>query len=191
MPYCFLGSSIKYQGHTGWKTNDLNSIWVSLLGRSQLSNPSDLPCLSTVSILFSQICTVVTITQWLKSNINQSFKCATDNPYLTLTGELWCVCWENLGKNWLCHNSTTSYLLWTFAQWPACCCSGGEVSMPCCVQVEKSLCSSIHTLLSPFLVHCDLRDVCQLLPILAVYVGHYADMDTFHRSLVDRYGGHN
>ena len=45
MPYCFLGSSIKCQGHTGWKIDDLNPIWVRLLGRSQLSNPSDLPCL--------------------------------------------------------------------------------------------------------------------------------------------------
>ena len=30
--------------HTGWKIDDLNPIWVRLLGRSQLSNPSDLPC---------------------------------------------------------------------------------------------------------------------------------------------------
>ena len=37
-------SSIKFQGHTGWKINDFNPIWVRLLGRSQLSNPSDLPC---------------------------------------------------------------------------------------------------------------------------------------------------
>ena len=41
---CF-GSSIKYQGHTGWKIDDLNPVWVRLPGRSQLSNPSDLPCL--------------------------------------------------------------------------------------------------------------------------------------------------
>ena len=44
VPYCFSGSSIKFQGHTGWKIYDLNPIWVRLLGRSQLSNPSDLPC---------------------------------------------------------------------------------------------------------------------------------------------------
>ena len=44
MPNCFLGSSIKFQGHTGWKIDDLNPIWIRLLGRSQLSNPSDLPC---------------------------------------------------------------------------------------------------------------------------------------------------
>ena len=32
------------KGHTGWIINDLNPIWVTLLGRSQLSNPWDLPC---------------------------------------------------------------------------------------------------------------------------------------------------
>ena len=40
--YYFSGSSIKFQGHMGWKIDDLNPIWVRLLGRSQLSNPSDL-----------------------------------------------------------------------------------------------------------------------------------------------------
>ena len=51
MPYCFFGSSIKFQGHKGWKIDDLNPIWVRLPGRSQLSNPSDLPC-SRSSIKF-------------------------------------------------------------------------------------------------------------------------------------------
>ena len=32
----------------GWKMDDLNPIWVRLLGLSQLSNPSDLPCFTTV-----------------------------------------------------------------------------------------------------------------------------------------------
>ena len=44
VPYCFLGSSIKFQGRTGWKINDSNPLWVRLVGRWQLSNPSDLPC---------------------------------------------------------------------------------------------------------------------------------------------------
>ena len=42
--YWFFRSSIKFQGHTGWKIDDLNPIWVRILGPSQLSNPSDLPC---------------------------------------------------------------------------------------------------------------------------------------------------
>ena len=50
VPYNFSRSSIKFQGHTGWKIDDLNPIWVRLLGRSQLSNPSDLPCSSKVNI---------------------------------------------------------------------------------------------------------------------------------------------
>ena len=42
VPYYFSGSSIKFQGH-GRKINDFNPIWVRLLSKSQLSNPSDLP----------------------------------------------------------------------------------------------------------------------------------------------------
>ena len=44
VPYNYFRSSIKFQGHPDWKIDDLNSIWVRLLGRSQLSNPLDLPC---------------------------------------------------------------------------------------------------------------------------------------------------
>ena len=40
VPYCFSRSSVKFQGHTGQKIDDFD---VRLLGRSQLSNPSDLP----------------------------------------------------------------------------------------------------------------------------------------------------
>ena len=47
VPYCFWRSSVKFQGHTGWKIDDLNPVWVRLPGRSQLSNPSDLPCFSS------------------------------------------------------------------------------------------------------------------------------------------------
>ena len=35
VPYCFWRSSVKFQGHTGWKIDDLNLIWVRLqAGRS-------------------------------------------------------------------------------------------------------------------------------------------------------------
>ena len=47
VPYYFSRSYIKFQGHTGWKIDELDQIWARLLGRSQLSNPSDLPCWST------------------------------------------------------------------------------------------------------------------------------------------------
>ena len=42
--YHYSKSSIKFYDYTGWKIEGLNSIWLRLLGRSQLSNPSDLPC---------------------------------------------------------------------------------------------------------------------------------------------------
>ena len=44
VPYWFVRSSIKFEGHMHRKLDDLNPIWVRLLGQSQLSNPSDLPC---------------------------------------------------------------------------------------------------------------------------------------------------
>ena len=44
VPYCFSRSSIKFQGHTGWKIDNFNIIWVRLLGQTQLSKHSDLPC---------------------------------------------------------------------------------------------------------------------------------------------------
>ena len=38
-------SSIKFQSHIGWKTDDWQ-FYARILGRSQLSNPSHLPCVS-------------------------------------------------------------------------------------------------------------------------------------------------
>ena len=55
VPYNFSRSSIKFQGQTGWKISDFNPIWVRLLGRSQLSNPSDLPCLKWVSDIHAHV----------------------------------------------------------------------------------------------------------------------------------------
>ena len=46
VPHCFSGSSIKFQGHTSRKIENLNPIWERLLGWSHLSNPSDLPCVT-------------------------------------------------------------------------------------------------------------------------------------------------
>ena len=34
MPYCFSRSSIKFQGNTGWKMDDLNPVWDYQVGRS-------------------------------------------------------------------------------------------------------------------------------------------------------------
>ena len=59
VPFCFARSSIKVEGHTCWKIDDLNPIWVRLLGWSHLSNPSDLP------------------TRWFPYFIGASFKKST------------------------------------------------------------------------------------------------------------------
>ena len=50
VPYCFPRPSIKFQGHKGQKIDDLDQIWARLLGRLQLSNPSDLPCLIQIPV---------------------------------------------------------------------------------------------------------------------------------------------
>ena len=53
-PDCFSRSSVKFLGHMGWKISDLNQVWacwVSLLGWSQLSNPSDLPHLFSCKMI--------------------------------------------------------------------------------------------------------------------------------------------
>ena len=45
MPYCFLGHPSNFNVTQAKKSmNLMNPIWVRLLGRSQLSNPSDLAC---------------------------------------------------------------------------------------------------------------------------------------------------
>ena len=46
VPYCIARSSVKFHGHTGGKNWQFESN-LRLLGRSQLSNPSDLPCFYT------------------------------------------------------------------------------------------------------------------------------------------------
>ena len=91
VPYCFTRSSIKFQGHTGQISPILTQIGCFLtIGRSQLSNPSDLPCFSRSyvklqghtakkkSSSFTQIgrfrtVTPVWIHQWLW-NVAQSLK---------------------------------------------------------------------------------------------------------------------
>ena len=41
---------------TAWKINHLNPIWIRLLGQSQLSNPSDLPCYVCVHQSWAYLC---------------------------------------------------------------------------------------------------------------------------------------
>ena len=66
MPYCFSRSSIKFQGHTGWKIDDLNPIWVRLLGRSQLWNPSDM----SSSPVLTQLWNIAFFHSLIKSSCN-------------------------------------------------------------------------------------------------------------------------
>ena len=47
----FFEVFIKFLGHMGWKISDLSKVWIKLLGWSQLSNPSDLPCLFSCKMI--------------------------------------------------------------------------------------------------------------------------------------------
>ena len=49
VPYCIARSSVKFHDHTGGKNWRFESN-LRLLGRSQLSNPSDLPCYRTTTV---------------------------------------------------------------------------------------------------------------------------------------------
>ena len=72
VPYCFPRSYIKFQGHKGWKIDDLDQIWARLLGRSQLSNPSDLPCWQ----LFDEFSCYVERPCWVSAlNLGLKFLC--------------------------------------------------------------------------------------------------------------------
>ena len=50
MPYCFPRSSIKFQGHTVQNITEIGRF--RTIGRSQLSNPSDLPCCKYVAFMW-------------------------------------------------------------------------------------------------------------------------------------------
>ena len=76
--YYFFGSSIEFQGHTGWKIADFNPISVRLLGRSKLSNPSDLP-------------TCLRKSPWFQSGIfwGTWFLQQTFHPLCSMNHDLW------------------------------------------------------------------------------------------------------
>ena len=52
-----------------------------------------------------------TALQWLKQTIKE-FVLTTDTPYLTLTGELWGVYYEDLGQTGLCYNGIALWMYW-------------------------------------------------------------------------------
>ena len=97
--YCISGSSIKFLGHMGWKISDLNQVWIRLLSWSQLSNPSDLPCLFSCKIM--------------KQNQLEDHLVLLCNfceaPFLlvkpTVTWITWnwhsCCCWFHYGGLWI------------------------------------------------------------------------------------------
>ena len=89
----------KFQGHTGWKIDEFNPIFVRSLGRSQLSNPWDLPCLCRNAILRHIDENAKTYTQKLSPSSTNLFGIlVTTNSshffYPAKTGRYWHG-WEN------------------------------------------------------------------------------------------------
>ena len=70
VPYCIARSSVKFHGHTGGKNWRFESN-LRLLGRSQLSNPSDLPC------FFS--CDQACSSEWFSTSVHPSV-CVSVTP---------------------------------------------------------------------------------------------------------------
>ena len=87
VPYNFSGSSNKFLGHPGWKIDVSNPIWVRLLGRPQLSNPSDLPCFYLCS--FFLLCEIsIIINHQNNENIWTLFITLITKPFWICLGVL-------------------------------------------------------------------------------------------------------
>ena len=110
VPYNFSGSSIKFWGHTGWKIDVSNPILVRLLGRSQLSNPSDLPCLQSHPDLSGTNELSLSFRQWLQLPSWVPIMALNGQwlPHAGLDGSLWIM--ECLHKIWISHR-------WQLCQW--------------------------------------------------------------------------
>ena len=78
----FFEVTIKFQGHTGRKFDDLDQIWARLLAWSQPSNPSDSPCLNITNWCLSL---QVLQKQSKLETMNRTMRCETCG--LTLNSE--------------------------------------------------------------------------------------------------------
>ena len=83
VPYNFFEVISHISRSHGCKINDLNPIWVRLLGRSQLSNPSDLPC-------------------WYMLLNFAGWRCYTCNLHLNHQEKHWWVAKTNTSKLLVC-----------------------------------------------------------------------------------------
>ena len=69
LPYWSPRPSVEFQGHMGWKIDDLNPpIWIRLLGQSLLTNPSDLPCSNQNEKNIEKFLLLLLDSRWLDHN---------------------------------------------------------------------------------------------------------------------------
>ena len=128
VPYNFSRSSIKFQGPTGRNINDLDKIWARLLGRSQLSNPSDLPCYWRKCIWkyrlqkgghFVSASVLKYKNKWNDNCKNlQSVSCLMMNMMTSSNGNIFRVtgpiCGEFTGHRWIPRTKASDAGLWCF-----------------------------------------------------------------------------
>ena len=157
VPYCFPRPSIKFQGHKGQKIDDLDQIWARLLGWSQLSNPSDLPCLPSFKcddlklswykyIKFSHIC------QWISwketKKVLDLYIFALQNwvtfqPYLKCLNQLNCMI--QLESHKRCRKYFWSgWFLWYTCYLVPCCHRKNSTSylLELCMQPTINICAA-------------------------------------------------
>ena len=130
--YCFSRSSIKFQGHTGSKNWRFESN-LTLLGRSQLSNPSDLPCLFTycphlnndINLLLFLFVSFEGQPQHLLSSLAHSFNDFTLGNYILLWFRFWSLhrlnffhmTWQ-YGCCWVCKFGSNHFIqILRMAKW--------------------------------------------------------------------------
>ena len=112
VPCCISRSSTKFQGHTSWKIDDLDQIWGRLLGRSQLSNPSELPC---------WLCSHLWVWPWpwpwawifkVKHGSIATKRKANMTLTLNFQGQIWKLLYLN--QKWSdCHETKSKHIDWT------------------------------------------------------------------------------
>ena len=95
VPFCFSRASVKFQSWSHGLKIDLNLIWARWQGRSQLSDPSDLPFLSLA------VLKVVSLTNFIAASDKHFVKMTTSSFQCWFSGRLASTGGTGCLHNWL------------------------------------------------------------------------------------------
>ena len=93
VPYCFLRSSIKFQGHTGKKIANFDPNWVFPDCNSSLSSPMDLKWCTKLALLFFQVIHQKRHTGWKINDLNPIWVRILGRSQLSNPSDLPCSVW--------------------------------------------------------------------------------------------------